>query len=205
VAETDRRRHHTKQAHEYRKGLDGRRSTEDKIVPAFVNNAVQAMHGQVADGIGEQHDHPPRLPGHSQANSDLQDQCAGTEPDRQQTGAEKRPVSGLGAGSPRDEPYDSLPLAYRSGFVVLLAPPSTPIFGRHDRNPSSAVPRCRLVRNMPRKPAPPVIRGASPRFAKERSQPSLIRALRQRPEIRAPQSDLWVRWSSSSRDGIRRP
>jgi hypothetical protein len=29
--------------------------------------------------------------------------------------------------------------------------------------------------------------------------------LRQRPEIRAPQSDLWVRWSSSSRDGIRRP
>jgi hypothetical protein len=31
------------------------------------------------------------------------------------------------------------------------------------------------------------------------------RGLRQRPEIRAPQSDLWVRWSSSSRDGIRRP
>jgi hypothetical protein len=30
-------------------------------------------------------------------------------------------------------------------------------------------------------------------------------AVRQRPEIRAPQSDLWVRWSSSSRDGIRRP
>jgi MTH538 TIR-like domain (DUF1863) len=30
-------------------------------------------------------------------------------------------------------------------------------------------------------------------------------ALRQRPEIRAPQSDLWARWSSSSRDGIRRP
>jgi hypothetical protein len=29
--------------------------------------------------------------------------------------------------------------------------------------------------------------------------------LGQRPEIRAPQSDLWVRWSSSSRDGIRRP
>jgi hypothetical protein len=29
--------------------------------------------------------------------------------------------------------------------------------------------------------------------------------VRQRPEIRAPQSDLWVRWSSSSRDGIRRP
>jgi ribonuclease Z len=29
--------------------------------------------------------------------------------------------------------------------------------------------------------------------------------VRQRPEIRAPQSDLWARWSSSSRDGIRRP
>jgi outer membrane cobalamin receptor len=34
---------------------------------------------------------------------------------------------------------------------------------------------------------------------------SLSISLRQRPEIRAPQSDLWVRWSSSSRDGIRRP
>jgi heavy metal efflux system protein len=34
--------------------------------------------------------------------------------------------------------------------------------------------------------------------------PGLV-VIRQRPEIRAPQSDLWARWSSSSRDGIRRP
>jgi hypothetical protein len=33
---------------------------------------------------------------------------------------------------------------------------------------------------------------------------SVERELRQRPEIRAAQSDLWARWSSSSPDGIRR-